>query len=73
MRWCLIVVEIHISLMMCVLDSSVGKESAFSAGDSGSILGWEHLAEGNGYPLQYSGLETSMGCIVYRVRKSRAQ
>ena len=36
---------------------SDGKESARNAGD----LGLEKsLGEGNGYPLQYSGLETSM-------------
>ena len=28
-------------------------------------LGWEDpLGEGKGYPLQYSGLENSMNCIV---------
>ena len=27
--------------------------------------------EGNGYPLQYSGLENSMACIVHRVSKSQ--
>jgi len=26
--------------------------------------------EGNGYPLQYSGLESSMDCIVHGVAKS---
>ena len=38
-----------------------GKESACNAGDVGSIpgLGRPH-GEGNGYPLQYSGLENSM-------------
>ena len=30
-------------------------------------LGWE----GKGYPLQYSGLENSMNCIVHGVAKSR--
>ena len=37
--------------------SSVGKESACSAGDLGSIpwLG-RSLGDGKGYPLQYSGL-----------------
>ena len=35
--------------------SSVGKESACSAGDPSSIAGWERSAgEGIGYPLQYS-------------------
>ena len=39
---------------------SEGKESAFNAGDLGSIpeLG-RFPGEGNGYPLQYSGLENS--------------
>ena len=36
-------------------DSSVGKESACSAGDPGSIPGsGSSPAEGKGYPLQYS-------------------
>ena len=36
-------------------DSSVGKESACSAGDPGSIPGLERsFGEGIGYPLQYS-------------------
>ena len=34
---------------------SVGKESAYNAGDPGSIPGWGRSAgEGIGYPLQYS-------------------
>ena len=41
--------------------SSVGKESACSAGDLGSIPGsGRSPGEGNGYPLQYSCLENSM-------------
>ena len=41
--------------------SSAGKESAYNAGDLGSILGLGRSpGEGNGYPLQYSGLENSM-------------
>ena len=41
--------------------SSVSKESAFSAGDSGSILGLERCpGEGNGNPLQYSCMENPM-------------
>ena len=40
---------------------SDGKESAYSAGDVGSIPGsGRSPGEGNGYPLQYSGLENSM-------------
>ena len=45
---------------------SAGKESACNVGDIGSIprLG-RSPGEGKGYPLQYSGLENSMDCIVY--------
>ena len=44
-------------------DSSVVKESARNAGDPGLIPGSGRSAgEGNGYPLQYSGLENSMDC-----------
>ena len=31
------------------------------------------LTKGKGYPLQHSGLENSMDCIVHRVTKSRAR
>ena len=42
-------------------DSSVGKESACNAGELGSIPGLGRSpGEGNGYPLQNSGLEHSM-------------
>ena len=41
---------------------SVGKESACDEGDPGSIPGLGRSpGEGKGYPLQYSGLENSMG------------
>jgi len=50
---------------------SAGKESACSVGDLGSIPGLGRSpGEGKGYLLQYSGLENSMDCIVYRVAKS---
>ena len=53
-------------------DSSVGKESTCNAGDHDSIPGSGRPAgEGIGYPLQYSGLEKSMDCIVHEVTKSR--
>ena len=53
---------------------SAGKESACNAGDLGSVpgLGRSH-GEGNGYRLQYSGLENSMDCIVYGVTNSWTQ
>ena len=52
-------------------DSSVGKESACSSRDPGSIPGLGRFSgEGKGYPLQYSGMENSMDCIVHGVTKS---
>ena len=37
-------------------------------------LGWEDPSgEGKGYPLQYSGLENSMDCIVHGVAKSQTR
>ena len=52
--------------------SSVGKESSCSAGDTGSIPGsGRSTREGKGYPLQYSGLEHYMDCIVHGVAKSQ--
>ena len=53
---------------------SAGKESACNAGDLGSILGLGRSpGEGKGYPLQYSGLENSMDCIVHKVAKSQTR
>ena len=51
-----------------------GKESSCNMGDLGSIprLG-RSSGEGNSYPLQYSGLENSMNCIVHGVAKSQTQ
>ena len=44
---------------------SPGKESACNVGDLGLILGLGRSpGEGKGYPLQYSGLENSMDCVV---------
>ena len=44
------------------------KESACNTGDLGSIPGLGKFpGEGNGYPLQYSGLENSVDCIVLGV------
>ena len=53
---------------------SAGKESACNEGDLGSIPGLGRSPEeGYGHPLQYSGLENSMDCIVHRVAKSRTR
>ena len=47
---------------------SSGKESA---GDLGSVPGLGRSpGEGMGYPLQYSGLENFMDCIIYVVAKN---
>ena len=44
---------------------SAGKESACNAGDPGMNPGLGILpGEGIGYPLQYSGLEKSLDCMV---------
>ena len=52
------------------LDSSVGKESSCNAGDPGSIPGLgRSTGETLGYPLQYSGLENSMDCVVHRLQR----
>ena len=52
--------------------SSVSKESACNAGDLGSTPGLGRSpGEGKGYPLQYSGLENSMDCVVHGITKSR--
>ena len=53
---------------------SAGKESACNVGDLGLIPGLGRSpGEGKGYPLQYSGLENSIDCIVHGVAKSQTQ
>ena len=50
---------------------SAGEESACNVGDLGSIPGLGRSPEeGNGYPLQYSGLENSTDWTVHGVAKS---
>ena len=50
---------------------SAARKSACIAGDMGSIPGLGRSpGEGNGYPLQYSGLENSMDGIIHGVAKS---
>ena len=56
------------------LVAQLGKESASSAEDLGSISGLGRSpGEGKGCPLQYSGLENSMDCIVHGVAKSQTR
>ena len=59
--------------------SSDGKESAYNAGDPGSVSGLgKSPEEGNGNPLQYSCLENSMDrgawwATVHAVAKSHTR
>ena len=53
---------------------SAGKESTCNAKDLGLISGLGKFpGEGNSYPLQHSGLENSMGCIVHGFTKSQTR
>ena len=50
---------------------SAGKESACNAGNLGLVPGLGRSpGEGNGYSLQYSGLENSIDNVVHGVTKS---
>ena len=53
-------------------NGSDSKESAGNVGDLGSVpeMGGSP-GEGKSYPLQYSGLENSIDCIVHGVAKSQ--
>ena len=51
---------------------SAGKEPTCNVGDLGLIFGLGRSpGGGNSYPLPYSGLESSMDCIVHGVAKSQ--
>ena len=57
---------------MGIPGGSADTESNCNAQDLGSIPGLGRSpGEGNGYPLQYSGLENSMDCVVHGVTKTR--
>ena len=59
------------TLTLPLLNSLIGKESTCNARDLGSISGLGRCpGEGKGYPLQYSGLENSMECIVHGVTQT---
>ena len=68
------IVFVFLWLTLGFLCGSAGTESACNEGDLGSIpeLG-RSPGEGYGYPLQYSGLENSMDCIVLGVTKSQTR
>ena len=60
-----------LQLLMGFPCGSAGKESACNAGHLGLIPGLgRYPGDGNGYQLQYSGLENSLDCMVHGVAKS---
>ena len=61
-------------VFLCFPCGLAGKGSACKAGDL-ALIPWSGRSpgEGKGYPLQYSGLENSMDCIVHGVAKSQKQ
>ena len=62
----------HNALRLDLNYGSEVKTSACNVGNMGSIPGLgTSPGEGKGNPLQYSGLENSMDCIVHRVTKSQ--
>ena len=61
-------------LLLGLPGGSAGKESTCNAGDLGSLPGsGRSPGEGNGFSLQYSGLENSMDCVVHGVAQSRTR
>ena len=71
---CLLVIEGILGRVGDFPGSSAGKVSAHNAEDLGLIPGLGRSpGEGKGYPLQYSGLENSMDCIVHGVSKSQTR
>ena len=75
---CIYTMYIHIHIDTGFLGGSDGQGSPCNVGDLGSIAGLGRFpGEGNGYPLQYSGLENSMDrrarqATVHGMAKSRA-
>ena len=60
-----------LSILLDFPCGSAGKESICNAGDLGPIPGLGRSpGEGKGYPLQYSGLDNSVDCIVHGIAKS---
>ena len=63
--------RLPISVCLDYPGGSAGKELTCSAEDLGSIPGLGRSpGEGKGYPLQYSGLDNSMNCVVHGAAKS---
>ena len=53
---------------------STGSESTYNVGDLGLIPGWgKPPGKGKSYPLQHSGLENSIDCIIHGVTKRQTR
>ena len=66
--------EFHLGTSLGFPCGLAGKESTCRAGDLDSIPGLgRYPGESKGCPLQYSGLENSMHCIVHAVAKSQTR
>ena len=68
------VLRIHIYYNRVFLVAQLVKNSPVMRETWVQSLGWGRSpGKGKGYPLQYSGLENSMDCIVLEVAKSQTQ
>ena len=66
--------RLYTPVFLGFLCGSAGKVSTCNVGDLCLIRGLGRSpGEGKGYPLQYSGLENSMDCIVHGAAKSRTR
>ena len=64
----------YVCVYVCVSKLLCCNESTCNAGDLDLIPGLGRSpGEGKGYPLQYSGPENSMDCIVRGIAKSQTQ
>ena len=62
---------LDVNVEKCFPSGSVVKNPLANAGDAGLFPGvGRSPGEGKGYPLQYSGLENSMNCIVHGIAKN---
>ena len=63
--------RLHTPVFLSLSCDSAGKKSTCNAGSLGLIPGLGRSpGDGKGYPLQCSGLENSMDCMIHGVTKS---